>query len=103
VTLDLARQLHSDCEHNCSDIFTKKQQRTLVRFLWAEEKGLKFIGVYVLTPQRSLCEKIEMFKNGRTSVTDGWVPKLLTAEHKRNRLDITSRSQSGTITKAKTF
>jgi transposase len=56
---------------------TIKEQRTVVRFLWAE--GVKYAAVHrrMLTQygahtmhQRKIYEWIERFKDGRTSVTD---------------------------------
>ena len=56
-------------------VCTKEEQRSVIRFLWAE--GVKGIEIQArlctqygdnALPRRSVYEWIEMFKNGRTSV-----------------------------------
>jgi len=56
---------------------TKEEQRSVIRFLWAE--GLPGAQIHLGTcaqyvdkvlSRRIVCEWIEMFENGRTSVTD---------------------------------
>ena len=60
---------------------TKEEQRSVIRFLWAEGVNGAEIHARLCTqyeekalPLRSVYEWIEMFKNGRTSVMDaeGW-------------------------------
>ena len=58
-------------------VCTKEEQRSVIRFLWAE--GVKGAEIHArlrtqygdnALPRRSIHEWIEMFKNGRTSVID---------------------------------
>ena len=58
-------------------VCTKEEQRSVIRFLWAE--GVKGAEIHArlytqygdnALPRRSVYEWIEMFKNGRTSVMD---------------------------------
>ena len=58
-------------------VCTKEEQRSVIRFLWAE--GVKGAEIHARLctqyggnslPRRSVYEWIEMFKNGRTSVMD---------------------------------
>ena len=58
-------------------VCTKEEQRSVIRFLWAE--GVKGAEIYArlstqygdkALPRQSVYEWIEMFKNGRTSVMD---------------------------------
>jgi len=55
-------------------VCTKEEQRSVIRFLWTGVRGAE-IHARLCTqygdnalPRRSICEWIEMFKNGRTSV-----------------------------------
>jgi len=56
---------------------TKEEQRSVVRFLWAE--GVPGVQIHLrmcaqygdkFLSRKIVCEWIEMFKNGRTSVMD---------------------------------
>jgi len=58
-------------------VCTKEEQRSVIRFLWAE--GVKGTEIHArlctqygdkALPRRSVYEWIEMFKNGRTSLMD---------------------------------
>ena len=58
-------------------VCTKEEQRSVIRFLWAE--GVKGAEIHArlctqygdnALPRRSVYEWIEMFKNGRTRVMD---------------------------------
>ena len=58
-------------------VCTKEEQRSIIRFLWAE--GVKGAEIHArlctqygdkALPRRSVYEWIEIFKNGRTSVMD---------------------------------
>ena len=58
-------------------VCTKEEQRSVIRFLWAEGVKGAEIHAHLCTqygdnalPQRSVYEWIEMFKNGRTCVMD---------------------------------
>jgi hypothetical protein len=61
----------------CLSVCTKEEQRNVIRFLWAE--GVKGAEIHArlctqygekVLPRRSMYERIEMFKNGWTSVMD---------------------------------
>ena len=62
----------------CLSVCTKEEQRSVIRFLWAEGVKGAEIHTHLCTqygdnalPRRSVVyEWIEMFKNGRTSVMD---------------------------------
>ena len=58
-------------------VCTREEQRSVIRFLWAE--GVKGVEIHArlctqfgnnALPRRSVYEWIEMFENGRTSVMD---------------------------------
>ena len=58
-------------------VCTKEEQRSVIRFLWAESVEGAEIHARLCTqygdnafPRRSVYEWVEMFKNGRTSVMD---------------------------------
>jgi hypothetical protein len=64
-------------------ICTIKEQRTIVRFLWAE--GVKSVELLLrmfahygacTMHQRKICEWIERFKEGRTSVMDQHIQRV---------------------------
>src|SRR5215469_11595517 len=82
-------------------VCTKEEQRSVIRFLWAE--GVKGAEIHArlctqygdnALPRRSIYEWIEMFKNGRTSVMDAersGRPSTSTTDEKLEEATLTDR------------
>jgi hypothetical protein len=77
-------------------VCTKEELRAVIRFLWAEggqgaEIHRRLSAQYgnSVLPQRSIYERIAMFKNGRTNVTDderSGCPSTSTTEENTERV-----------------